>query len=174
MVSVSVAVLSPEKKTALCSAMPKFQTPAPQWSFYSVPLTVLLFFWVYLRTEGLQATSDTVRVQIQPTYRVSNTSKEPAILDFIRQDVPEKSLSEHYAKNIAAYGNKCDMDLYKLLLPRLRCCTDPSKVLLTGGMNQGQLVDALLEACPGPHIHGEGASCAPLRCCSVNLKFVAA
>lgn len=61
--------------------------------------------------------------------------------------------------NVAAYAlrpndfcNKCDLDLYTKLLPKLSCCVNG--VFMIGGMNDGALADVVLNVCHGARVHG--------------------
>lgn len=59
-----------------------------------------------------------------------------------------------YSKNADFFCNKCDFDFYKKFLPTLSCCNDKNSIIITGGVNEGAMIDLLLDVCPKPVIHG--------------------
>lgn len=59
-----------------------------------------------------------------------------------------------YSNNPDFFCNKCDFDFYKTFLPTLSCCNDTNSIIITGGVNDGAMIDLLLDVCPKPVIHG--------------------
>jgi FkbM family methyltransferase len=108
------------------------------------------------RQLGIMLTLCFVAVALTRTFYVQPNTSQPKQNPAIHLSNMIKNLTDpvsYYASHVTEFCNKCDLDLYRVLLPRLHCCKNGG-IFLIGGLNNGVLADVVVQNCPTATIHG--------------------